>query len=297
MALRHPFWSANHQLQNAARNRGALRRGDRGEAVVLLQRALRLLGYPLPGSIRPDGTADGIFGPETERVVHGFEFYNGLTVDRGIAGRQVLTTMDSHLYQVPNEIVTLRQRAVQILRSRTNVLRFQYGGRAVRPGQFGELARQIVAGRLGIAYQTRATSASASYGRVVNTMFFKIHHQLGPSEESLFIHESCHAISDIARRSIWRPTEEAIGYTAQNIYRRHFNLPRSRASRRWESHPATQRLREAANRAGDEIFLGRAPSPETRRELEDAIASHPVYASARGGRGIRHLLEFDGTGP
>lgn len=297
MPLRHPLWSDNTALQNAACNRGALRRGHRGSAVALLQRALRLLGYPLPRSFKPDGSADGIFGAETERVVHGFEFYNDLTVDVGIAGQQVLTGIDKQLFSFPTEIANLRQRAVLILKSRSNILRFIYGNIDVRPSQFQTLAQQITKGWVGIAYRTRVSNSSASYDRDTNTMFFPAYNRLEASEQSLFIHECCHAVSDIARRSIWRPTEEAIGYTAQDIYRRHYNLPPSRTSSRWASHPATLRLRQAAHRIGSEILLNRIPNQDLRRELEEAIATHPVYAGARGGRGIRHTLDFDGTGP
>ena len=53
-----------------------LRRGDRGEDVKVLQRALKRAGYDA-------GTIDGIFGPEA--AVRAFQRANGLTVD-GIVG-------------------------------------------------------------------------------------------------------------------------------------------------------------------------------------------------------------------
>ncbi len=55
-----------------------LRRGDRGEDVKVLQRALKRAGYDA-------GTIDGIFGPRTEAAVRAFQRANGLTVD-GIVG-------------------------------------------------------------------------------------------------------------------------------------------------------------------------------------------------------------------
>lgn len=55
-----------------------LRRGDRGEDVKVLQRALRRAGYDA-------GTIDGIFGSGTEAAVRAFQRANGLTVD-GIVG-------------------------------------------------------------------------------------------------------------------------------------------------------------------------------------------------------------------
>ena len=55
-----------------------LRRGDRGEDVKVLQRALKRAGYDA-------GTIDGIFGSRTETAVRAFQRANGLTVD-GIVG-------------------------------------------------------------------------------------------------------------------------------------------------------------------------------------------------------------------
>ncbi|MGY1607689.1 MULTISPECIES: DUF2272 domain-containing protein [unclassified Geodermatophilus] len=54
-----------------------LRRGSRGPGVVALQRALTTLGTPL--------TADGVFGPATERAVRDFQASAGLVVD-GVVG-------------------------------------------------------------------------------------------------------------------------------------------------------------------------------------------------------------------
>lgn len=46
-----------------------LKMGSTGFAVQLVQEALVRLGFPMPGSTKPDGTKDGIWGPETERTV------------------------------------------------------------------------------------------------------------------------------------------------------------------------------------------------------------------------------------
>ena len=55
-----------------------LRRGDRGEDVKVLQRALKRAGFDA-------GTIDGIFGSRTEAAVRAFQRANGLQVD-GIVG-------------------------------------------------------------------------------------------------------------------------------------------------------------------------------------------------------------------
>lgn len=56
---------------------GTLRRGDRGEAVAVLQAALGRAGHPV--------AIDGDFGPRTERAVRAFQTARGLVVD-GIVG-------------------------------------------------------------------------------------------------------------------------------------------------------------------------------------------------------------------
>ena len=66
-----------------------LRRGDKGEAVKELQKALISLGYPLPRY-----GADGDFGKETEAAVKAFQADNGLKAD-GIAGPKTLEAIEN----------------------------------------------------------------------------------------------------------------------------------------------------------------------------------------------------------
>jgi hypothetical protein len=56
---------------------GLLRKGDRGDAVLSLQRQLTATGYPL--------AQDGVFGPATVRAVERFQAERGLVAD-GVAG-------------------------------------------------------------------------------------------------------------------------------------------------------------------------------------------------------------------
>ena len=68
----------------AAARGDILRRGDRGEAVKDLQRALTAAGYPV--------TQDGAFGPATAGAVERFQADRGLGVD-GIAGAATLDAL------------------------------------------------------------------------------------------------------------------------------------------------------------------------------------------------------------
>lgn len=66
-------------------NRATLRKGSKGEDVVVLQKALKSLGYGL-GNYGPDHNGiDGEFGSETETAVKSFQRAYGLEVD-GIVG-------------------------------------------------------------------------------------------------------------------------------------------------------------------------------------------------------------------
>lgn len=66
-----------------------LRRGSRGNSVKQLQQALNSLGYNC-------GTADGIFGANTESAVKRFQRDNRLIAD-GIAGRNTLNAINNKL--------------------------------------------------------------------------------------------------------------------------------------------------------------------------------------------------------
>lgn len=64
--------------------RRTLRKGDKGEDVKALQRALKAAGY--------DVDVDGDYGPQTERAVKAFQRDNGLTRD-GVAGPNTLAKL------------------------------------------------------------------------------------------------------------------------------------------------------------------------------------------------------------
>lgn len=81
------------RLQQAFDNNPPLRAGDTGPAVEKLQQALLDLGFFLPKSTKKTGTPDGIFGQETQTVVKGFQWRQGIVQD-GVVGRQTLGELD-----------------------------------------------------------------------------------------------------------------------------------------------------------------------------------------------------------
>ncbi|MEB3198215.1 MAG: peptidoglycan-binding protein [Candidatus Sericytochromatia bacterium] len=79
-----PAYAPDQWIASGPRGGGhaaLLMRGDRGEGVATLQRALARAGHS-------PGAADGVFGPNTERALRQFQQARGLRVD-GLAGEQV----------------------------------------------------------------------------------------------------------------------------------------------------------------------------------------------------------------
>ena len=94
MALRAGRFSQNARLAQASNSAPALKQGEKGEAVAIVQQALVDLGFPMPNSTNGGrGLADGIFGAETLRIVRQFQSMNGLAVD-GDLGRNSLARLD-----------------------------------------------------------------------------------------------------------------------------------------------------------------------------------------------------------
>ena len=86
----------NTRLQNAAQNKPPINLGEIGLGVQLFQEALVALGYPLPGSTKPDGTMDGIYGLETKGAIIDFQRNHSLVTD-GSTGENTLKIMDVHI--------------------------------------------------------------------------------------------------------------------------------------------------------------------------------------------------------
>ena len=93
MSLQSPRFSKNTRLRSASQNAPPLRKGESGEAVRILQRALLDLGYPMPLSTGRSGVPDGIFGNETAHAVSQYQQDFGLAVD-AIVGSETMSSLD-----------------------------------------------------------------------------------------------------------------------------------------------------------------------------------------------------------
>ena len=97
MALRAGRFSRNARLDRAASNSPAMKQGEKGEAVAIVQQALVDLGFAMPNTTNGGRSlADGIFGSETARSVRQFQSANGLGVD-GSVGRDTLTRLNERI--------------------------------------------------------------------------------------------------------------------------------------------------------------------------------------------------------
>lgn len=97
MPLQSQRFLQNERLRNASENKPALRQGESGEAVVIVQLALIDLGHAMPRSTRSGRKLpDGIFGTETLQVVKDFQRDSGLAVD-GVVGRDTLAELERQI--------------------------------------------------------------------------------------------------------------------------------------------------------------------------------------------------------
>ena len=92
-ALTSAKLAASPRLERAFHNNPASHIGESGDAVRLVQEALRDGGFELPGSTKPTGELDGQFGGETFTVLKQFQASRTIDVD-GIVGRQTLRELD-----------------------------------------------------------------------------------------------------------------------------------------------------------------------------------------------------------
>jgi hypothetical protein len=92
MALTAARFRNNSRIETASRNSPAIRQGERGEAVGIIQVALRDLGFAMPISFK-HVFPDGIYGSETADRVRQFQQSKGLAAD-GVVGKNTLLALD-----------------------------------------------------------------------------------------------------------------------------------------------------------------------------------------------------------
>lgn len=97
MPLTSPRFRWNTRLQNVETNNPAMKRGESGHAVRLIQQAMIDLGIdPMTKSVKKHGTVDGLFGGETVAAVKKYQRSKPLK-DDGVVGRNTMRALDSDL--------------------------------------------------------------------------------------------------------------------------------------------------------------------------------------------------------
>ncbi len=86
--LRSPRFAGDEVLEGCYDKERVLQRGDSGSAVMKIQEALIILGFPVP-----QVGANGIFGNETELAVRSYQEARGLSVD-GKVGPETIGSLD-----------------------------------------------------------------------------------------------------------------------------------------------------------------------------------------------------------
>ncbi|AOO82292.1 peptidoglycan-binding domain-containing protein [Bosea vaviloviae] len=95
MALTSSRFTSEPRLRKASENTPALKQGDTGEGVAILQTALIDLGFAMPNSTHKGKTLpDGIFGAETAIKIREFQAAAGLVAD-GVVGRMTLSALET----------------------------------------------------------------------------------------------------------------------------------------------------------------------------------------------------------
>ncbi|MBK9572008.1 MAG: peptidoglycan-binding protein [Rhodoferax sp.] len=112
MALVSKQLAGSPTAQKAANNAPPIAYGASNEGVAAMQRGLIDLDYPMPGSTAHGAKPpDGIYGPETGKVLKQFQRDNQLVSD-GVAGRMTLGRMDELLVTQANYSAVAENAAI-----------------------------------------------------------------------------------------------------------------------------------------------------------------------------------------
>lgn len=113
MALTSMRFGSNARLLAASENKPAIRVGEKGDAVAIVQMALVDLGFDMPKTTgNGKKLPDGVFGAETDAALKAFQKANSLTAD-GVAGKQTLSALEALTMEL-----SARQSAAQALAMR-----------------------------------------------------------------------------------------------------------------------------------------------------------------------------------
>jgi hypothetical protein len=306
MSYKAVRFRANDRLIGAGLNAPAMRKGEAGKAVRLVQQALIDLGYALPESTKKHGSPDGIFGKETKQALLKFQNDKGLASKDGVVGEQTMTKLDDLLFKQPwtplppiggigdadDPAGNTRQLILETLGS--GHMSFMNFSMSYMPPRLSddqnedEIAKQWRVHILGSQYQTIAgrvndfkidvaidtsISVAALYDPSGNV--FKVSRGLEHRFEDrcLIVHEATHAVCDLLGKPLNALFSEMVAFVAEARFSR---LLKRGPKMTGDSDAA--KVYELADDIAQELSKGRKPKDDTYSDFGLKIQAHPDYS-------------------
>lgn len=230
MTLSSARFAGDLRLDLVSRNDPAMRKGESGEPVRLVQQTLVDVGFPLPKSTAKHGTVDGIFGQETKDQVAAFQVRFHLT-DDGVVGKNTITKMDEIIKLYPRGQVKPpplptsdddRARdlvAATLLSSHARSIEFSLFQGTIHAGSIGRIGQFVDQKKIHVRLEPAllAADVGARYVGASNVLGLAKLAATNATRAKI-VHEAVHASFDLRMARLPAIDEEAIAYVAQCSY-------------------------------------------------------------------------------
>ena len=162
-----------------------------------------------------------------------------------------------------------------LLSSETQKMKpFSFAGVGFTPQVFPILVNMIKDSKIKVEFDSKQ-SGRAEYDYATNTLFLGFTSAQTLSRKALIIHESIHAIYDVAAQKMTVADSESIAYIAQCQFARANNPnPEQRLK---SPDAAKDKVFELAWSIAGKILAGEKPTSSEKTELSSAVSQHPFY--------------------
>ena len=285
MGLSAIRFQGDPRLEQVERNSPAMRKGEVGHPVRLIQQALLDLNYPMPISTAEYGTPDGIYGNETKSRVYEFQVDHKLKDRDGVVGHDTITKLDALLYGKPWSVLPplpidtpsswATELVVETLGSQIlNGLSFAIDGVRIEARQFDQVLEAVEEGRIGIEIDP-AIHGALEYDPTGDVFRFSSTPRATIFHRTSIVHEAVHAVCDIRGKAMDYIFSEMLAFVGAAYYYRRITAKR-------------QQTGGAPPDPVDDVF-----------RTADAIAHKLVHAELIDSsevRALRRALEAPGSG-
>ncbi len=181
------------------------------------------------------------------------------------------------------------KQLVVILEKQVSYIYVKHRSAEVNPMYYRQVAAAIRDGRISFLVPGQMqTSAQYAHVRGANRIEFSSRYNNAPMtfrNQSLFVHEASHAVSDLRRIKILRAAEEAVAFVAQAMF-----LEKNGVVKNAPTAPVPTRRISLSARGIARIYLaGKKASEQAWLDLEQAVSDHPRYKQS-----ARQILTLDG---